>query len=82
MKNDNLTIFVLFNIIFTSTIGYLNWMPTEYEVLLFRFWYLMSVAIWLDFAITLIALFDRLSCLDKLRNELQKTEEKMNDRKV
>ena len=44
--------------------------------LLFQFWYLITAAIRFCLTITLIVLFDRLSCLDRLRNKLQKLEKK------
>ena len=70
-------VFVLFYVIFTSTIGFLSWMFTESGVLLFRIWYLMTTFIWINLAITVLVLFRRLSCLNKLKIELQKLEEKM-----
>lgn len=72
MKHDPLIIFVLFYTIFTSTIGCLSWMFTESGVSLFRIWYLMTTFIWIGLAITVLVLFRRLSCLNKLKIELPK----------
>ena len=81
IKNDKLTIFVLLYAVFTSTINCLFGMFTEYGVLLFQIWYLTTAAIWFDLAITVLVSFNRLSCLNKMRSELQKLE-RMNTRKV
>lgn len=72
MKHDPLIIFVLFYTIFTSTIGCLSWMFTASGVFLFRIWYLMTTFIWIGLAITVLVLFRRLSCLNKLKIELPK----------
>lgn len=82
MKHDPLIIFVLFYVIFTSTIGCLCWLFTESGVLLFRIWYLMTTFIWISLAITVLVLFGRLSCLNKLNIKLQKLEKEMKDGKV
>lgn len=82
MKHDPLIIFVLFYVIFTSTIGCLCWLFTESGVLLFRIWYLMTTFIWIGLAITVLVLFRRLSCLNKLNIKLQKLEKEMKDGKV
>lgn len=79
MKHDRLTIFVLFYVIFTSTTGCLCGMFTEYGVLLFQIWHLISAAIWFGFAIMAVVLFHRLSCLNKLKIEIQRLEKEIND---
>lgn len=81
MKNDKLIILMLLYAVFTSTINCLCGMFTEYGVLLFQIWYLTTAAIWFELAITVLVLFNRLSCLNKMRSELQKLE-RMNTRKV
>lgn len=81
-KHGQLVFWVLFYVVFTSTIGCLSWMFTESGVLLFRIWYLTTTLIWIGFAIKVLVLFHRLSCLSKLRVELQKFENEMNNGKV
>ena len=82
MKHDPLIIFVLVYTIFTSTIGCLSWMFTESGVSLFRIWYLMTTFIWIGLAITVLVLFRRLSCLNKLKIELPKLDMEIKDGKV
>lgn len=81
MKNYKLAIFLVLYVIFTITCGCLSWVFTEYGVLLFRIWYLITAAIWLGLAIVAIVLFVRLCRLNKLRNELKKLENEINHRK-
>lgn len=82
IKHGLLMFGVLFYVIFTSTIGCLSWMFTEFGVLLFRVWYLTTTLIWIGFAITVLVLFRRLSCLNKLKIKLQKLEKEIKDGKV
>lgn len=72
MNHEKLNIFLLLYIIFTITSVLLGVMFTEYRMLLFRIWYLITAAVWFHLAITVIALFDRLYYVKKLKTRFKK----------